>query len=139
MKQVHCRHFVTTESSACNYLQLDLLHPPTYILAAISFELSSKLRYGNWSVTFPSSCCFQQSKCDFTLPDGSRQWWTSYRACFVFFVDYLCVFNKLLFRDLRVIFETHSIFLFFDKIRIISFCNYPLFLQFRCIVFSTDS
>ena len=32
---------------------------------------------------FPIHAAFKGKTYDFTLPDGSRQWWTSYRACFV--------------------------------------------------------
>ena len=89
---------VVTESSARNFLHHGLLNPSTWILA--NFDCGDTSRYlftvipshlyptskKMWNImseTFPSSCCFQQSICDFTLLDGSREWWASYRACFV--------------------------------------------------------
>ena len=41
---------VTTESPACNFLQLDLLDPPTCIPAAIGYEATTR----PWSIVIPS-------------------------------------------------------------------------------------
>ena len=65
------------------------------------------------------SASFNCRICDFTLPDGSRQWWTSYQACFVNFKNYLYVFNKLMLCHLGGIFGTHWVF--FPSIKFPSF------------------
>ena len=53
------------------------------------------------------------------------------------FCKFLCVFIKAMIPHQWMIFETHFFFPL-SKIPIISFCHYPIFMQFRCIVFSTE-
>ena len=69
------------------------------------------------------------------LADNSR-----YQAEHVLqtFLDYLYAFNKPMLRQLGVIFETHCFSFPIDKTPNISFCHYPISMQFRCIVFNTD-
>ena len=136
----------TTKSSAGSFLQFVLLDLLIWIFATfgckdtlISWSTAiPPYFYPTLKHRMPQFMLLSTLEYNITLPDVAVNGERHVEYVLYTFVYYLYVLNKAMICHLRVIFETHCFF-FLDKILIFSFCHYPIFMQFCCIDFTTDS